>query len=415
MSENHGPRLLMYYPHFRMGKDVGGVQSWQQSKYLARLGYKILVVAPAVDALTMKRMTRSKFKLFENMAVEGVDVCRVWCTSLDREVFLNRLFYIFSQSITASLRGLLSPKPDVVMAASEPITTAVLACVQARLRGAKYILEMRDLILEGGMGIGYIKPGIMSRLADYLYRRLYLAADIIVVVSPGIKDHLVGMGIPEDKIKVITHAFEPEIFNERNYKVDVRKKYGWEEKFIVVYAGVMGHVTDIMTILKAAEALRDREEYQFVLIGGGQKRQGYIDYCEEKGLDNCSFLGWMPRQDLPDFYRAADVCVNLFPDRDGINWIIGHKTFDYLGSGTPYIFGGRPDSSSVKIVAESGGGINIPPGDEKALAQALLKLQSDDELREEMGKRGRKYILENYTREKIIDTFDKELKKLLAR
>lgn len=177
--------------------------------------------------------------------------------------------------------------------------------------------------------------------------------------------------------------------------------HGLGNKFIVLYAGMMGYIPDIMTLLNVACELKDNKDIQFVFIGTGQREDEYKQFCKDNQLGNCHFLGVVPRNMIPLFCTSANVNINLFPKGDYGSIFLGNKTFDYMASGRPMIYVGDGGGTST-LLRESGGGIVVPAEDVCGIKLAIINLYNNPDLCLEMGEKGRQYIYNNYSASQLM-------------
>lgn len=387
--------ILFLAPHYITPDDFGGVRSWQIGSYLAGQGHTVTAIVPGINPRTGEWYPEVRGHLFATSKLDGVKLIRTAAFQINRKILLSRILYYVSQSLIAFIIGLLSGRADVVLTTSHT-ASMLFGWLLAKLKGAAFVIDVRDLIVDAAIEVGYVKPSLWVKTVLGLEHFLFKRANRIIAVSPGWRDRLLAKGLTAKDVVMIPLGFEPKIFKAADWEHDVRKEYGFEGKFVILYAGMMGHIPDILTLLKSAEQLQDYPDIQFVLIGTGQRLEEYQKFCSEQGLTNCHFLGVMPRKMIPVFCSNCDVCVNLFPKGKFGASILGSKTFDYMASGRPLVYAGEGEGTAT-LIRESGGGIVVPAEDVNSLTEAILSLYQDRKLCQRMGEQGRKYILNNYS------------------
>lgn len=402
--------LLWFAPHFQTGVDAGGLRTWVLAKHLVECGHHVSVMVPGWDPLTGERLMRGG-RLSNSSQVDGVELIHVWSSRNDRSRLFRRLLYFLTQSVSALLVGLRRRNPDLILAANYPPTLAMAALAVARLRRRPLVLEVRDFPAEAAVASGYLAPGLLSRIALWMERSLFRPAQHIITVAPAMKRRLVELGVPAEKVSVVPNGYEEAIFEAADFDRNVRRELDWGDRFVVLYAGTMGHIPDLPTLLQTALLTADDASILYVLIGAGQREEEYHEFCQRHGLDNCLFLGRRPRSEMPLYCHAADVCVNLFPDHPFWGTILGNKTFDYLGSGTAFIYCGTEPSDTADLLRDSGGGLAIGAADPEALRDAILYLQDHPAERAAMGERGKHYVTRHYSRREIARHFEKVLRR----
>jgi glycosyltransferase involved in cell wall biosynthesis len=107
------------------------------------------------------------------------------------------------------------------------------------------------------------------------------------------------------------------------------------------------------------------------------------------------------------------VCVtNLLPDAY-LEKIVSVKVFEYLACGKPVVGGLRGEGA--RVLAESGGGVAVEPGDPQAMADAVRTLLDAPERRTEMGEAGRRYVVEHHSRAAIAARLEQLLDEVTSR
>src|SRR5207245_636310 len=82
---------------------------------------------------------------------------------------------------------------------------------------------------------------------------------------------------------------------------------GISGKFVLMYAGNIGHPTDVETIVESAAKLAADERFHFVFIGDGAKKKWLVDRVSELELENVTILDYRPRDEQIVFLNACDV------------------------------------------------------------------------------------------------------------
>jgi glycosyltransferase involved in cell wall biosynthesis len=116
-----------------------------------------------------------------------------------------------------------------------------------------------------------------------------------------------------------------------------------------------------------------------------------------RGLNNIQFFAQQPRERIPIYISAADVCLVMLRKSELFKTVIPTKLLEYMACERPVIV--AVDGHSRQIIEESGAGIFIEPGDSRALANAILESEREPALRRTMGASGRRYIINKFSRE----------------
>ncbi|HKY22391.1 MAG TPA: glycosyltransferase family 4 protein [Vicinamibacterales bacterium] len=322
---------------------------------------------------------------------------------------VNYLTWMLS-SIQASW---LAPACDVLYVWHPPLSVGVSAWVIAKLKRVRYVYDVQDLWPESALVSGLMKPGplvnCLYRLADWVYAR----APRIFVVSRAAAEHLRHRGVDPAKMSIAQHWVDTGAFQRASSR-EVRAEYGWQGRFVVMFAGNLGLVQGLETIIEAAALVPKSIPAHFVFVGDGADRPRLEQLTAERRLGNVQFIGPHPAADMPDFLRAADgVVVHLRPS--GIaNHAIPTKILSYLAAAKPILC--AAGGASAELVREADAGLTTDPGDVGALAAAIGTLASmKSEARLQMGERGRQYLFANFEKERVIDFYERALMELAER
>jgi glycosyltransferase involved in cell wall biosynthesis len=390
------PRRVLFLPHhFREPTDKGGLRSWHIVNQLEKAG-PVVVVVPGVDTLTGER-SRSlpRFSLWASeRRGDNVEVIRVNATRNDRSSKLRRGLYYLSFSFLQFVRGLFLPGIRVVMTTSMPVSTMLLGWLTARVRGARFVIDVRDLPTDLAVELGYFKANLFSRLMLGLEYFAYRRADLIVTVSQGMADLLVAGGVDVRRVHVAPIGYDA-LEEAAGPPSDLVAELPLAGRFVVLYSGTMGYVVDVGTMLEAARLTRDRADILYLVVGDGQRLQEYRDRAARDG-SHCHFTGRVPKLAVSEICRRADVCVYPLIEGKVIAALLGNKIFDYMGAGKATLYTG-PAGDASRLIAAAGCGICLPPGDAAGLAEAILALAADPGRCARMGAAARAFVMQGWT------------------
>ena len=260
---------------------------------------------------------------------------------------------------------------------------------------------------------GHVLHGYFGTLGSRVFRQietaLALFTDVLVAVSPQVRDELVRLGVaPADKFAVIRLGIElePRVRFEED-RGAVRRRVGiGDERFVVGWFGRMTAVKRTEDLLGAVAALRARGvDALLLLVGDGVDRHRLEEEAYRLGLArHCLFLGY--QENVAPWYAASDA-VALTSANEGTPVTV----IEALAAGRPVVataVGGVPD-----VVAEGVDGFLVRPGDTAALADRLAQLAADPALRERLGERGRARALARYSVGRLVDDVDGLYRSLL--
>jgi glycosyltransferase involved in cell wall biosynthesis len=256
---------------------------------------------------------------------------------------------------------------------------------------------------------GYFDAG-RTAFFRHVERTLARASDVLVAVSPEVRDELVELGVaPYDKFVVIRLGIPlEERLGDPTANSDYRRLYGIpEDAFVVGWVGRMTEVKDTGAVLEIVRATRDRGvEAVLCMVGDGPDRERLEQLAHELGIArSCYFVGYQP--DVAGYYRLFDAFV-----LPSVNEGTPVSAIESLASGTAVVanrVGGVPD-----VVRDGVDGFLVEPGDIDAAAARLAELAVDPALRTRLGASGRTRALERYSVARLVDDVDRLYRSLLA-
>jgi colanic acid biosynthesis glycosyl transferase WcaI len=347
--------------------------------------------------------------------VGDIEIFRTWLWPLPNRKAHERIRNYASFCVSAALRGLTVPRPDVIIATSPQLLVGLSGLFLSCMRRIPFVFEVRDLWPESliAVGIGGEDSFLHQTLAR-IARLLYDGSDRVVVVSPAFRDRLIEhWDVPPEKIAVVENGVETETFSPAHCDHNLRKELGAEGKFVASYIGTMGNAHGLQIVLDAAQSLQHNPNFLFLLIGEGAEKEGIKAAIHSRQLTNVRILDQQPREKIPAFILASDVCLVLLKKTDVFKTVIPSKMLEFMSCARPVILG--VDGQARQILEEAGGGIPIEPENSAALVDALNYLAEKPDAGTTFGKKGREYILEKFSRaqtaEKYIDVLKEVVRK----
>ena len=329
----------------------------------------------------------------------AVQVVRTYVFAARNAGFLKRTVSYLSFMLSAILiGGWRVGRADVVIATSPQLFTGVAGRVLGWLKRAPFVFEVRDLWPESIVMVGAMRDSFAIRLLTRLASFLYRSADRIVTVGPGYKRRIVAhYPVPGGKIDVVTNGVDLDRFRFLPLERErVRQRHGWQDRQVLLYLGTHGMAHGLDLLLDAAERRRGRNEV-FVLVGDGAEKPGLVRRAEERGLDNVVFLPPHDKDAVVGLYAAADVCVVPLRKVDLFTDVLPSKIFEIMGMRRPVLL--SVDGDARRVVEEAGAGLFAEPENLDAFCAALDRLVGDPDLRERMGRAGRRHVERFYSRQ----------------
>ena len=349
------------------------------------------VVPPEYRKLLRRLVTRE--------TNNGVTLIRTWLLPFPNrkpyERMLNYASFFFSSAIT----GLFAAKPDVLIATSPQLLVALSGWWLAFVKGVPFVFEVRDLWPESLAAVGMDGDSwlnrVLGKIAGFLYRR----STHIVVVTDAFKTFLIeNWKVPAEKISVVENGVETEAFSPQPDAAARKVQLAAEGKFLVCYIGTMGLAHGLETLIEAAAILQSEgPKVQFLLVGEGADKERIVELAQSRGLTNMTFLGQQPREEIPALISASDAGLVMLKKSELFKTVIPTKMLEFMSCACPVIL--AVDGQARQIMDAGRAGIFVEPENVQGLVQAIQQLAEDSALCGMLGANGRKYIVQNFSRQ----------------
>ena len=388
-------RILLIHSAFASPSDGGGTRHYEFACKALADGHAFTVVASDLSYLSGTPVVK-RSGLYAEQDIEGLRVLRAYAHPALHRGFIWRVFSFGTFVASSFLTALATNSVDLIMGTSPPIFQAFSSWAVAFLRRRPFLLEIRDLWPEFAIDMGVLTDPALIFFSRRLERFLYARSTHILVNSPAYRDYLIAHGVAPLKITLIPNGVDPAMFDPQSSGEQIRNKWGLEGKFVLSYAGALGMANDLPTLLRAADRLRGRQNLAYLIAGDGKERSNLEAETARCGLKNVIFTGKLGKSEVAEVLAASDACIAILKNIPMFRTTYPNKVFDYMAAGRPTLL--AIDGVIRAVVEESGSGMFVPPGDEAALADAILELAENPSQAREMGLRGREYVIRCFNR-----------------
>jgi colanic acid biosynthesis glycosyl transferase WcaI len=346
-------------------------------------------------------------RLSQTEHINNVRVRRTWHFVPKRpSELLQRLAHDLTFTLSVFLSGLLSGRFNVICCVCPPPTVALAAYLLSKVHRKPYVIILTDLASDAAMATGILKDGLAVRMARAIEGFGYRQADQVVCICGGFVEKLTERGIAPDRLKLIPLWGD----TEKVYPIAAATKFRQaneitEHEFLIMHTGNMGKKQDLMNVVRAAELSKDREDVVWLLVGQGEERGAIEEAIRQRQLRNIRLLPLQPADALAEMYSAADVLL-LNQKAAVVESVIPSKLLTYMAAGRPVLAAVSNKSETARYVERAKCGRIIHSEDPMALVEAALSLRADGALREKLGSNGRAYVLEHFTKDKILREYE---------
>lgn len=169
----------------------------------------------------------------------------------------------------------------------------------------------------------------VESLQRWAFARLLSRSDLITVISHELRDEVREMVGESPPAVIVPNGVDTELFELRR-----RPETDPREPPVVGFVGSFEYFIDFDLVLDAAATLPD---VQFLLVGDGREHEHVQRQCAERGLDNVELPGLVESEEVPEYIRRMDVCLNTFERVPLAHSAVPLKLFEYLSQGRPVI------------------------------------------------------------------------------
>jgi len=335
---------------------------------------------------------------FENAQIEGTSV-----HVLKLPVFVKNATFPLKMASICRVKALIKRiKPDILHA--HYVTTYGLFGALCNFNPFIITAWGSDILIipEARFTSMTKKP-----IAKYALRK----ADLITCDAEHMKLAMKRLGIAPEKITIIYFGVDTRKFSPGEKSEKLRAKLGIHDSPAVISLRNLEPLFDIESLIRALPlVLKEVPESQFVIAGKGSEEKRLRELAKSLGIsDNVKFTGFIPNEELPQYLRTVDVCVSTSLSDAGI----AASTAEAMACGLPVIITDVADNK--KWVENGENGFLVPVKDPKSLAERIIYLLQNDDIRRKFGKINRKIIEEKNNYYKEMEKMEDIYKELAQR
>ncbi len=242
-----------------------------------------------------------------------------------------RAFISFARQALVETHG---QRWDIILATSGRLMTAALAANIARRSESRLYLDIRDLFTDTMSEL--LSSSVLRHLMPVfrlIETRTVKAAACVNLVSAGFLPHVKAIA-PDQIFRTYTNGID-DVFLSYDFKKEVQHA---QELPLVVYAGNMGEGQGLHKVIPEAARLMVGK-VRFKLIGDGGRRKQLEQEISDAGLKNVEIVNAVPRVELFEHYRQADILFIHLNDHIAFQKVLPSKLFEYAATGKPILAG----------------------------------------------------------------------------
>ncbi len=245
---------------------------------------------------------------------------------------------------------------------------------------------------------------------------VFQIADIIIPNSNFTKKEIERMGVDRDKLKMVYPGVDPNKFNPNLDGTFIRDEYNCSGDPILLTVCRLVERKGIRYLIDALPSIKKEfPKVQLVIVGDGPEINSLIAQAKRLGVMNSTkFCRTVPDTELPYFYSIADIFIlPAIIDSKGDTEGLGVVMLEAMATEVPVVasrVGGIPEALNYGNV-----GILIEQKNPKQIAETVISILNDNELRKSLGKKGRDWVMQNFSWDHLAKQIAKIFKQSLNR
>lgn len=403
--------VTSYYPP---EKGAAAVCVSETARRLVLLGHEVTVLTSVPNYPDGIVPPEYRGRLVHCEVRDGVRVVYVWSYVSPNKGFFCRILAQLSFGCLAPLLGWRAVgRPDLMIVGSPPLFNAIAGRMLSWLKRCPFIFMVADLWPESAVQLGILRSRLFIRFSEWLEWSTYRRAQLIWVVTEGIRTHLLKRGLAPERVFLLTNGVDCTKFRPFS-QAEARAELGWEERFTVLYAGTHGLVHGLATLLQAAELMQEHEGIHFVLVGDGAEKASLMAQAQQRNLTNITFLDPQPHERMPVLLAAADVCLASTRKVALFEGMLPIKMYEAMACARPLVL--AMEGEACRLAAKgAGAAIHVEPENAGQLVSAILYLYEHPEEAAIMGERGRAIVTAHFDYDELTAILNTRIALLLGK
>jgi len=312
---------------------------------------------------------------------------------------------ITGRYISAIKKYFVGIKFDLVLYPTPPITLAGVVEYVKKRDGAKTYLLLKDIFPQGAVELGALSysgwRGLFYRYFRRVEKKFYAISDKIGCMSPANVEFVLKHNpeVSPVKVEVCPNSVEPlDMGIGEEERISIRQKYQLPvDKKIFIYGGNLGKPQGIDFMMKALKSQCANEDAFFLVVGSGTEYGKIESFVEDHKPANIRLLSGLPKEDYDKLVAACDVGM-IFLDHRFTIPNFPSRLLSYMQARLPVLCCTDPNTDVGRIAEQNGFGWWCESNDVAAFGNVVQQaLQAD---LQQMGEKGWRYLLQEYTVEK---------------
>ncbi|MBR0599540.1 glycosyltransferase family 4 protein [Sinanaerobacter chloroacetimidivorans] len=356
------------------------------------------------DSLTTKSNYSPKLKAYLE-EINGVEIIRSKLSprkSGKKNLILNYLSFAYHTSKIAYnlAKKSLESFDKILVFQYSPVTMVLPGIILKRKLKKPLYLYCFDLWPESIVSAGLPNHGVLYQLIYFLSKWIYKQADKIFISSKNFRTYF------QNKLGIYQNIYYLPIYAEALFSAVtntvVKSSEDQENNINLVFAGNVGEMQSVETIIEAAKHLESCSNIHFHIVGDGSASERCIQMAKDLSVKNITFHGRHPLEEMPYFYEMADAFLVTLKKNEFISYTLPGKVQSYMAAGKPLL--AAIDGEVSEVIKDAECGLCCPAEDDEGLAEIILEFAQDKENRRKYGDCSKAYYEKNFSSEAFFSS-----------
>lgn len=324
------------------------------------------------------------------------------------EQFYMPIFYFRKYKQITKIHNL---KFDVCIIHTPPLPFSYLARLIKKRDGTPSIMNYVDFHPGELVLSGFIKNKLLIKVLEFIERSAYQKADYITSHSIGGVEYMTLRGADHKTTETVFNVVNLDVVDSPDIMGDFKQRENLENKFLISFGGRITPDGNYDKILAVADILQKYDDIIFYIVGNGQYKEPLEIEIKNKKLNNVIVKSYIPRDQYINFIKSSDLSIVSLNKTDLCPCVPG-KLLNIMSLNVPVLGFLSENSEAAKIIRTANAGVILSTNDYQEIENIILSLKNNKDKRDEYGRNGRKFVVENMATEIAVQKYDAIFEKL---
>jgi len=373
---------------------------------LKKNGHEVIVITPG----TPHQKERLHIDFFENIEVWRFRNGTTRGVGKIRRAINETLL---SLNAWLAIKGKIKQSPfDICINYSPTIFFGPLMRRLKRNSNVFVYLILRDMFPQWIIDEGMIKESSpIAKYFRYFEKLNYQVSDCIGVMSPANLKLFHKLNTGYKNVKVLMNWSDTKPLGSNSTMIDIRKKWGLQNKVLFFYGGNIGHAQDMTNLMKLAKGLKAQTQAHFLFIGQGDEFNLIKNLKSQWGLNNVTIKPSVSQSTYREILTQVDVGLFSLSAKHTAHNFPG-KLLGYMSESLPILGSVNNGNDVIEVINDHNAGMVFVNGDDTAFLDAASELLTNALIRSSKGVNSHQLLHELFSVESaakhIVETALKE-------